>query len=75
MTGPEHYQAAELCLSNVDDDSAASMALIAEAQVHATLAAAAATALCGTSEMTTWDWEAWQAAAGTPQPKMTGATS
>jgi len=38
MTGPEHYQAAERCLSSVDDDSEMSLALLAEAQVHATLA-------------------------------------
>ena len=45
MTGPQHYEAAERCLSSVDDDSQMSLALLAEAQVHATLALAAATAL------------------------------
>jgi len=45
MTGPAHYTAAERCLSSVDDDGPQSLALLAEAQVHATLALAAATAL------------------------------
>jgi hypothetical protein len=45
MTGPEHYREAERCLAEVDDDSQTAMALLAEAQLHATLALAAATAL------------------------------
>jgi hypothetical protein len=40
VTGAEHFEAAERCLSSVVDDSELSMALLAEAQVHATLAAA-----------------------------------
>ena len=43
MTGPEHYEAAEHCLESVADDSQEAIALLAEAQVHATLALAAAT--------------------------------
>jgi Flp pilus assembly protein TadD len=60
MTGPEHYREAERCLAEVDDDSQTAMALLAEAQLHATLALAAATALNQTAPgMTNPDWEAW----------------
>ncbi|MFE2407016.1 hypothetical protein ACFXDE_01595 [Kitasatospora sp. NPDC059408] len=52
MTGPEHYHEAEQLLADVrkiptlnDETSPAAVLLIAEAQVHATLALAAATAL------------------------------
>jgi hypothetical protein len=48
MTGPEHYKAAEECLAGDAGDSATyseALARLAEAQVHATLALAAATAL------------------------------
>lgn len=41
MTGPEHYQAAERLLKDKHRDDST----VAEAQVHATLALAAATAL------------------------------
>lgn len=52
MTGPEHYREAERLLRNVDAASASEIGdhpdvvalAIAEAQVHATLALAAATA-------------------------------
>lgn len=60
MTGPEHYRAAEKCLSGVDDDSGMSLALLAEAQTHATLALAAATALndfeggMGSADLSEW---------------------
>ena len=68
-TGPEHYQAAERCMSSVDDDSDLSMALLAEAQVHATLALAAATALTHFGELPGADCEAWlDAASGHPKP-------
>ncbi|MGW5647544.1 hypothetical protein [Saccharopolyspora sp. NPDC003762] len=43
MTGPEHYREAERLLRRGDPD------YIAEAQVHATLALAAATAFTGTA--------------------------
>jgi len=47
MNGPEHYRIAECTLQNVGDaDSDVEVShLLAEAQVHATLALAAATAL------------------------------
>ncbi|GAA2986104.1 hypothetical protein [Actinokineospora diospyrosa] len=49
MTGPEHYLAAERCLSEANDvdhtDAAARDGALARAQVHAALALAAATAL------------------------------
>ena len=45
MTGPEHYKMAERCLASVDEVSETAMAYFAEAQVHATLALAAATAI------------------------------
>ncbi len=76
MTGPEHYQEAERILGRVQEISGRlhewvpeeseapveiSMAL-AKAQVHATLAHAAATALAEGHR----DNAAWCAAAGTP---------
>lgn len=66
MTGPEHYHAAEKCMELVDDDSSQSLALLAEAQVHATLALAAATALNSPHPeggFTIPDHDAWMAAA------------
>lgn len=47
MTGPEHYQAAEKCVEDVQNmaDADAIELVLMEAQVHATLALAAATAL------------------------------
>ena len=48
MTGPEHYQAAERLVAEARrpaTDRTYQLALSAEAQVHATLALAAATAL------------------------------
>ena len=47
MNGPEHYRIAEQTLQNIGDaDSDVHVVhLLAEAQVHATLALAAATAL------------------------------
>ena len=63
MTGPEHYIAAEELLEDVgharDEDDAARGLRIA--QVHATLALAAVTAV-GTRDI---DNQAWVAAAGT----------
>ena len=43
-TGPEHYQEAERLVGLVDDGAVDWQPLAAEAQVHATLALAAATA-------------------------------
>lgn len=52
MTGPEHYKAAEECIADAlgipsanDETNPAAALLLAEAQVHATLALAAATVL------------------------------
>ncbi len=62
MTGPEHYAAAEALLADarraqVEDDA---KRWLARAQVHATLAVAAATALGSAA-----DSQAWAAAVGT----------
>jgi hypothetical protein len=66
-TGPEHYRAAQELLraaQTTERGSATEAGYMAEAQVHATLALAAATALRASSE---WGWEStdWAAAAGT----------
>jgi hypothetical protein len=66
MTGPEHYAAAERLLSaitwedgsiSVGDDAAA--AYTAAAQVHATLALAAATARANAANMPALDANQW----------------
>lgn len=52
MTGPEHYREAEFMLAQVEGHSisvADGMAYLAAAQVHATLALAAAEALATTA--------------------------
>ena len=62
MTGPQHYREAERLLDLADDqargghDHAEAMA-VANAQVHATLALAAATALNSSAGVA--DWEPW----------------
>lgn len=65
MTGPEHYREAERILR----DEYRTDRCVAEAQVHATLALAAATALIDPTRSaprsTIHDWAAWQRAAGT----------
>lgn len=67
MTGPEHYREAERLLAEAFDDSetASAKEILAEAQVHATLALAAATALnvASGSAMPDPDWLAWRDAA------------
>lgn len=64
MTGPEHYRKAE----NLLRDEYRTDRSIAEAQVHATLALAAATALSEPSRAATRatvpEWDAWHTAAG-----------
>lgn len=51
MTGPEHYRAAEEDMAAMNGKSPEGVqALLARAQVHATLALAAATALCQPDE-------------------------
>ncbi len=74
MTGPEHYQEAERLLATAYEDNLttyegenpAAARQIAEAQVHAALALAAASALGNTHSgaMPAADYEAWRAAAG-----------
>lgn len=57
MTGPEHYREAEALLDEVSgpDDDFTRDERIAMAQVHATLALAAATADCMTTFHRGWD--------------------
>ncbi|WP_330349237.1 hypothetical protein [Streptomyces sp. NBC_00582] len=84
MTGPEHYREAERLTeqsktwANADmgrkahlsseERIAYRMADLAEAQVHATLAQAAATAMSGTESggMARVDFNAWDGVAGVP---------
>ena len=77
MTGPEHYRLAEVILEDANDEQdnfpsdryAQSMA---EAQVHALLSIAAATALREPdSGLPGPDHRAWQAAAGVDQRGLT----
>ena len=74
-TGPEHYQAAERHIAEAKNLAGSSFgmpiarttALLDAAQVHATLALAAATALGDTEDgMPIADYEAWRKAAATP---------
>jgi len=75
VTGPEHFREAQMelapdggCEYGCPHAACAhEMARIARAQVHATLALAAATALSG-FDMPTYDYEAWYAAGATPRP-------
>ncbi|MDX8146935.1 hypothetical protein SK854_32805 [Lentzea sp. BCCO 10_0061] len=65
MNGPEHYAAAERLLdsataADVEAGESGQVSNLAAAQVHATLALAAATALTWSSK----DLKAWQAVAG-----------
>lgn len=72
MTGPEHYLRAERYLAQMESapESVAKGAnegvgiLASLAQAHAVLALAAASALCATDLVSTYDYEEWQAAAG-----------
>jgi hypothetical protein len=66
VTGPEHYRAAEQDLAAMDGKSIAGVsALITRAQVHATLALAAATALNTDTDggLPASDYDAWVQAA------------
>lgn len=57
MTGPEHYKLAEGYLNDGDNGPGTEI-LLQRAQVHATLALAAATALTGTmAKSVSWDLE------------------
>lgn len=80
MTGPEHYRKAETLVEAADDrfadgDEEGGVVLSQIAQVHATLALAAATAMAGRGEadvngdwhpagMCAQDFEVWDRAAG-----------
>jgi hypothetical protein len=64
MTGPEHYREAEHILDNSLDGHGMGLRRdpaerFAEAQVHATLALAAATAISHNGEMPVNDSDAW----------------
>jgi hypothetical protein len=78
MTGPEHYRTAEDLLSTADEYDrdgapATANARRAEAQVHAMLAMAAATALNDNDPtgdgMPRLDYREWLRTAGITQPK------
>ena len=64
MTGPEHYREAERLVAQVDEGAADWEPLAASAQVHATLALAAATAL----SLRKPDHDQWWLAAGERTP-------
>ncbi len=84
MTGPEHYQKAERLLreageaSNPDGEMSDAEVVqfiastMAAAQVHATLALAAATALSNSCDLPSPDWRAWYAVAAAPKPGTEG---
>lgn len=68
-SGPEHYQEAERLMddaraAHADRDEQSAGYYLAEAQVHATLALAAAYAIPNAGQMPTLDCEAWEDAAG-----------
>lgn len=68
MTGPEHYKYAEHLIAVANQASDGIALTLAEAQVHATLALAAATAMgaLDAADINTTDLDAWCAATGTP---------
>ena len=65
MTGPEHYRQAEQLLGarRSEESAAEAASRLAEAQIHAMLALAAATALTGED-----DYRAWQETASVRPP-------
>lgn len=65
MTGPEHYQAAERCIGSVEGTDNLSKALLAEAQVHATLAVAASNVIAALHSPA--QFRAWREAVGDEQ--------
>jgi hypothetical protein len=80
MTGPEHYAEAERLLTEaaglqVDYEDASTLPLLTRAQVHATLALAAATALNPTGEdfisEKHWpEYEAWTKVCSVTPPEV-----
>ena len=78
MTGPEHYREAERLMGFLKDagdvDTRIGEAYCAAAQVHATLALVAATALNDADGGNTrTEWDAWNEAAGTKPKAQDGA--
>ena len=63
MTGPEHYREAERLLRHAETPHADAALTLADAQVHATLALAAATAAAGIDRMTALAAISWDSAA------------
>ena len=73
-TGSEHYQRAEALLERAEDQDIEYAAYtVAVAQVHATLALAAATALPWAGDMPVQDCDAWRDVAGTKPSESTEA--
>lgn len=73
MTGPEHYAEAEALAAKIADGAVDWEPIAALAQVHATLALAAATAMNDADGgMVPTDWNAWAKVASTRKPS--GAT-
>ncbi|MGI8333416.1 hypothetical protein ACRYCC_25985 [Actinomadura scrupuli] len=79
MNGPEHYLTAERLADQANhyiygdgSDPVTGAALAAEAQVHATLALAAATALATTGDMPIPDCDSWTRVAGVHRDEPTG---
>jgi hypothetical protein len=71
MTGPEHYREAEKFLALAGQlirGEKGEAEILAEAQMHATLALAAATAMSRVQDMPVWDADEWEMTAGT-QPR------
>ncbi|MFD4343433.1 hypothetical protein ACFWQ6_00875 [Streptomyces coelicoflavus] len=80
-SGPQHYQEAERLLTRAHfytygdgGDPVTGAAFAAEAQVHATLALAAATAVSAPVDgaepgMSSSEWQAWHQAAGVKRQK------
>jgi hypothetical protein len=62
-TGPDHFAEAHVLLARSGEPP-----VTARAQVHATLALAAAIAMSGHADMPVHDSDAWVAAAGGPCP-------
>lgn len=61
MTGAGHYSEAEACINSIRPSVLSNDAdVIAWAQVHATLALAAATALSTSSGLPANDWDEWR---------------
>lgn len=69
MTGVEHYLAAERILQDVESGTTVEdvSAWLAAAQVHATLAQAAASAM-GAADMDSADFDAWDRVCGVKDP-------